>query len=320
MSILTTLPSDLYSADAFADFVNFSDFRIGNARAAAWLCQLAYETEDRTKISNILSTWNAAFVGDGIVSAIVTTPLPISRTEAFVARRDGTRFIAFAGTDPIVVADWITDFRLHPNAEGVAAGFAEAAQSALPIIRALLNEDRSEPIYVTGHSLGGALAVIAAAALTREGFRIEAVYTYGMPRPGTQEFKTSYDATLGARTYRLVYATDVVPTVPPSALGMRHVGRLLRCVGGAKFDAADLTPDTYSDDPAFIETMAKAIMGDLRRPWDRSARALSAARRIVDLSRARRRPVRGDFVGLMFETLPTALRDHLPDRYIAAAG
>lgn len=319
MSILTTLPPELYPADAFAGAQPDPAFSIGTARAMAWLCQLAYEVPDREKIAAILKTWDAAkLYGTGLIATAISTPLPLTRAEAFLAERAGVRYLAFAGTDPVVVADWITDFRFHPDAAGIAAGFAEAAASTLPNIKRMLAADRHAPLYVTGHSLGGALAVIVAAALRAEDFAVTAVYTFGMPRPGTENFKTSYDAALGDTTYRLVNAADIVPTVAPSRFGMRHVGRLLRCEADAKFDPLMLAPDAHSDEPAFAEVWAGTVRDSLRQPWKRPASVLEAARRFLDPNVPRAGNTRSDLVGLIIETLPPGVRDHLPDRYIAA--
>lgn len=82
-------------------------------------------------------------------------------------------------------------------------------QSPTPV-----GEGTSRAIYVTGHSLGGALALLAALELKRQGFNIAQVYTFGQPRVGNAAFKRLYEKSLGDRTYRLVYREDIVPRVP----------------------------------------------------------------------------------------------------------
>jgi hypothetical protein len=82
-------------------------------------------------------------------------------------------------------------------------------------------------VFVTGHSLGGALAVLAASVLLSEGRQqIAAVYTYGQPRVGDPEFSAAFDAKLGALTFRYVNDLDIVPHVP-----------LTRMLGGSAFSA-----------------------------------------------------------------------------------
>lgn len=109
----------------------------------------------------------------------------------------------------------------------------------------------SEPIYYTGHSRGGALAVLAASLR-----KPRAVYTFGSPRIGSASFLKVMEP---VDIYRVVNPRDIVASVPPlpRILGMLHVGKpqLLRrnTVPGLKrswFDAptflADHSPSNYS--------------------------------------------------------------------------
>ena len=54
MSFLTKLPADRYDRDAFKRFAGGKQFDIGNARAMAWMSQLAYETDEPGEIADIL--------------------------------------------------------------------------------------------------------------------------------------------------------------------------------------------------------------------------------------------------------------------------
>lgn len=72
-------------------------------------------------------------------------------------------------------------------------------------------------LYITGHSKGGALAVLAAARLQKEfGITATAVYTYEAPRAGTADFARRY-AELGIPTFRFENRGDIVPHLPPEA-------------------------------------------------------------------------------------------------------
>jgi triacylglycerol lipase len=77
-----------------------------------------------------------------------------------------------------------------------------------------------QTIYVTGHSLGAALAVHAALALGNEGLKgggstgqIQ-MYNYAGPRVGNPAFVTVYNSLI-PYSYRIVNQADVVPIVPP---------------------------------------------------------------------------------------------------------
>jgi hypothetical protein len=309
MSVLTKLSEDVYDERAFAAFLAQPEFSLGNAKALMWLSQLSYETDEPAKVTTLLAPWNLALVPGGVVSSPATSSLPMPRTEAIVAQGNGAAFVAFAGTDPLVIADWVADFNVRPHM-GTTEGFALALAAAMPAIRALI-APLGLPVFVTGHSLGGALAVLAALELAKAGVSVEAVYTFGMPRPGNAHFKSDYDARLGATTYRLVNGDDIVPTVGPSFLGLRHVGRLLRCAPGAHFNAGALAADTSSDDPPFAGGGAHGLFDQLLAPLGGGLAALlhSPGPHLAG---------RPDFVKVLIALLPPPVRDHVPENYIAA--
>lgn len=76
-------------------------------------------------------------------------------------------------------------------------------------------KNQAGPVYYTGHSLGGALAVLAASLL-----QPTAVYTFGSPRMGNSNFVHS---TRHIPIYRVVNPRDIVASVPPIP-GILHVG------------------------------------------------------------------------------------------------
>ena len=85
----------------------------------------------------------------------------------------------------------------------------------------------SRPVWFAGHSLGGALATLAAERAARElGAHVGGLYTFGSPRVGDKLFRARLDALgLGEKTFRVVNDADIVARVPP-AVRYRHVGRL----------------------------------------------------------------------------------------------
>lgn len=320
MSFLTKLPREFYSTDAFAGFKGQQDFDLGDGKALAWLSQLAYETDEPAKIRDILRIWGLAPLGDGIVAVEADTVLPLASTRAVVAVGHGAIFIAFAGTDPLVLANWITDFDVRiASADNVADGFEHATRCAWPQIQSLL--DRPEAAagkrFVTGHSLGGALAVVTAFWIAETHGGVEGVYTFGMPRPGTNQFAAEYNRLIGQRTYRLVHGEDIVPTVAPSELGFRHVGRYLHCSRGGKFKKEALAADSSSDSPSFVDGISKDVTGLLSDPLSRTVSAVERLRLAARLAFGRGPAgMRTDPGGVAIELLPPRLRDHMPDRYI----
>jgi hypothetical protein len=92
-----------------------------------------------------------------------------------------------------------------------------------------------EALYITGHSLGGAMAALMGVMIRherkyREAFadRLKAVYTYGQPMIGDPSFAEACesDEFLRENVIRYVYDSDVVPHLPSTASGpFRHFGR-----------------------------------------------------------------------------------------------
>ncbi|XXX75792.1 lipase family protein [Sorangium sp. So ce134] len=89
-----------------------------------------------------------------------------------------------------------------------------------------------EALYITGHSLGGALAVIAAAlihvdpALDALRKRLRGIYTYGQPMVGFRDFTSRFDEEFGKKLFRHVYGKDIVPCLPPRSTGdFVHFGK-----------------------------------------------------------------------------------------------
>jgi hypothetical protein len=89
--------------------------------------------------------------------------------------------------------------------------------------KSLLANCQNCHIYITGHSLGGAIATLAAAdlySLTPD----LTLYTFGSPRVGDLQFATYFDKIV-PDTYRIVHNQDLVPHIPQRFLGFRHVSR-----------------------------------------------------------------------------------------------
>ncbi len=104
----------------------------------------------------------------------------------------------------------------------VHQGFRDAFAEVRDQLDALVRAKRpAQQLWLTGHSLGGALATLAAAHI--EGASVRGLYTYGCPRVGDLPFVH----TLPQQShYRFVHRDDWVPTIPPELLGYVHGGTL----------------------------------------------------------------------------------------------
>ena len=314
MSFLVELPERLYQPDAFKRFSAAPEFDLGTARAMAWMAQLAYETGDPDKIGRICALWELR--DPCVIANPRKLELPLVQTRAIVAEGHGATILAFAGTDPLVPANWFTDFdvKLMPGIAmpgatvspgSVHRGFENGLNAVWDQVAAALAGRGAQPVVVAGHSLGAALAAVAAdRALSDENLnvRASAVYCFGMPRVGDADFALRYNDTLGATTYRLVHGEDIVATVPPSRLGFRHVGRLIRCPRAGQFGSE--VPADFSDDPPFVSSLMAGLQQGLR-----------------DLLKLQLQPTfRDDALGRMSGLLAPPIADHLPDRYWHAFG
>jgi len=307
MSILVELPLELYAREAFAGFQPAAGFELGTARAMAWMSQLAYETRHPDKIELICSRWGLKQPRIIANDTAGEPELLQIRTRGVIATAHGATIVAFAGTDPLVPANWFSDFdvglnvgpRLKLTPGRLHRGFDKAFEAVSAQVAEALVERGAEPLLITGHSMGAALAVIAADhCLSESNVRATAVYAFGMPRIGDEDFAARYNDTLGATTYRLVHGDDIVATVPPSRLGFRHVGRLIRCARGSRF-AAEPPAAEFSDEPQF----GGALVGGLQQG-------------IRDLLALQLQPAfRDDPLGQMSRFLLPHIGDHLPDRY-----
>jgi triacylglycerol lipase len=306
MSFLVEMDRRAFPDHALDRLAATPPFSLDNARAMMWMSQLAYETADESKVESILGAWQLtkrAFISNDPISG-----LPAHSACVVVAGGRNATVVSFSGTDPLKIEDWITDFTPALSATDLHTGFEDAVETVWPQIRPVIaNRPASEQaLFFTGHSLGGALAVVAAERAMRElqvPGTATAVYTFGGPRTGGAAFFDRYTPGLGDRTFRLIQGNDVVPTVPPSLSGdFRHVGHALLCPTDGVFDAQTqiLAPD--GDKPDFAANVIQGGLADFR-----SAAAFRFIRRIGP------RPL-----DRLAALLPRLVRDHLPANYFRA--
>jgi hypothetical protein len=149
-------------------------------------------------------------------------------TQAFLARTISKEHeyavLAFRGTEVSKQKDILTDLRAS-KLENVHGGFKGAYESVEEEIKESLFGLTGIPLYITGHSLGAALATVATRSLeTDEKYgaqfkqMIAACYTFGSPRVGTSR----YD--FRSPIYRVVNTTDIVTAIPLLAMGYVHIG------------------------------------------------------------------------------------------------
>lgn len=143
--------------------------------------------------------------------------LAVESTQCHLAWRDGFVIVAFRGTQPGEWQDILDDSRFKQDSwptGRVHIGFKKAFTRVKDSLRERLKDLRvGRTIWFTGHSLGAALATLAADALDTEGD--SRVYTFGSPRVGNRAFASAFTSRFEHRAFRYVNDTDVVARVPP---------------------------------------------------------------------------------------------------------
>lgn len=305
MSFLVQLePLETYPINALNSLdITTPKYKLENARAMMWLAQLAYETDHEDKVDKILARWSLTKRGFRSHGPILGLQ---SRKACFVAAGDRkATFVTFSGTDPPRIEDWIKDFTLTPEPNVLHKGFSDALDSVWDEVEAAIrNRDAAEqPLFFTGHSMGGALAILAAErALDQAGIQATAVYTFGNPRTGGPDFFNAYASKLGDCTFRMVHGDDIVPTVPPILNGnFRHVGQMVHCPSSGQF--AGLLPASSSqNDPNIVQSSIDTFFDDIKRAL--IGQTLDA--------------VGPRLLGRAAAILPTMVRDHIPASYFKA--
>ena len=190
---------------------------------ALWLgkiADLAYEKI--TKVNESLPGWK-----------IIPLANPKTDTEGFIAGNNDLIVISFRGTEADEIKDWLIDLDAEmvdgPTGK-VHQGFHDAVSSIWEELVAALGQlqHHDKTLWITGHSLGGAVALLSSARLLKEEVvtSISGIYTFGQPRTGDQEFASWLDGIMKTRTFRLVNNNDIVPHLPPPPL-YKHAGTFL---------------------------------------------------------------------------------------------
>lgn len=246
------------------------DFDIKNAYSLAKVSQLVYtrfedNQETIVKVISQAKEW-------GFTKTYFFDYSYLEEDSQGMILEDAEKIIlAFRGTEPSRLQDWLTDldlFQIKRLNGRVHQGFYNAFDNLWAsklriwndnkeiekktdlkdILEDLLTENK-RPIWVTGHSLGGAMAVLGAAACgleLQEKFKPDInLYTYGQPRVGDKDFNNSLLNNI-TTMFRIVNNNDIVARIPIDfikkipALNYAHVGELIYLDTNQKVHLEDL--------------------------------------------------------------------------------
>lgn len=149
---------------------------------------------------------------------------------ALMKLSDNEAVIVFRGTQPNQFNDVLADlqawFSKSETSGEVHSGFKKELDKLYPEVwqwvRGKSVHKERTTVYVTGHSLGAAMATLCAARLKEAGYNV-ILYTYGSPRIGNKIWASNFE---NIEHYRFVHNNDIVTTVPPEVGGYTHVGKL----------------------------------------------------------------------------------------------
>lgn len=157
------------------------------------------------------------------IYALAGVEEPESEVFGFIAESQDEIVMAFRGTDSFKDNESDQDLYQVPypfvrDAGKTHRGFTCIYQSARDqLIRELNKLSTRKRLLITGYSLGGALAVLAALDIAvNTGFENPIVYTYGSPRTGDPGFAFRFNKVV-KNSIRIFNVHDVIPTVPAQA-------------------------------------------------------------------------------------------------------
>ncbi len=178
-------------------------------------CQLAYKAEDAVRF-----TWGEE-PGIDVLQVFSSGP-----TQGYVVEGAGFVLCAFRGTDTL--GDWFTNIgtaKLQRPYGTVHRGFFVAYARVERLVRGYAGraKERGKVFWLTGHSLGGALAQIAAQEIANSYGRA-GLCTFGQPRTVNADANRRLTGSLEFSYHRVVNSEDLVTRVPPN---FGHTGRLI---------------------------------------------------------------------------------------------
>ena len=168
-----------------------------------------------------------------------------------ITHDDAIAIVSFRGTEITNPWNWFIDAttkkvpffsdsrkHVHENNCKVHLGFKRNFEALWYggegiLSKLLLYEPKIEAVYLTGHSLGGAMAVLAGLSLQEHQSsiwsKVRGIYTYGQPMVVDNADRDRLEERIGDRLFRHIYYNDVVPHFPPLSVGpYDHVGREFR--------------------------------------------------------------------------------------------
>ena len=192
--------------------------------------------------------------------------ISVDNTQVYVGTSDSAIVVVFRGSESPNSLDGFKDWLLtNANnllivpegrlgtdfiAAGVGArfhrGFMQALAEIWDPLQAAVEQawnDQERPVWVTGHSLGGALALLAAWRFTRQFIAVHEVVTFGAPMVGNDLAAAAFEKEFAGKIFRYIDVEDPVPLLPTISLvanSYRHCPHEIPLRGAANPPAGDV--------------------------------------------------------------------------------
>lgn len=234
---------------------DYPGLSVGNAYALANACDLAYKDDVSAGL-----TWG--FTESRLFS--------VGSDQALVLYDSFERVmvIAFRGTEVTDFGDLKRDVDIRkvpgPLAAQFHKGFFEAFENVWgeendsgSMVRFVKDRLATASVFLTGHSLGAAMATVCAARVIGERLindfqaTLKGLYTFGSPRVGDSWLRKNLEPFMQDRIHRFVNNNDIVTEVPLRKHGFVHVGEMMLLTEGG----------TLIRDPSVMEIWQDKLHG-----------------------------------------------------------
>ncbi|CAL8471597.1 g11139 [Coccomyxa elongata] len=278
---------ELYDPLCYIDNT-ITDTQVWVFRNASLRCMcIAFRGTEQVKWKDLvtdLSFQPAAFNPERVLESSSSRSLLASAAEDVGGRDDWTKlaqktFELFMGSGKELSASEEQEVEKAANAEPwVHEGFLRAYDSVRTRVLGVVDEvltgsEDSWHVYVTGHSLGGALATLCSFELANRRYRHGGepeitMYNYGSPRVGNAAFARAYDRSV-PDSWRVTNRLDVIPRVP-RLMGYCHVGNSVSVTPDGRFEVNDKKVDVFKEGHMAEDVLPVLAQRALRAAQERS--------------------------------------------------
>ncbi len=294
-------------------FQNSPEYRVENAYLAVHAAWLTYNKNREFKVSQ-LKSWGFERMQD--------LPADDSGARGYIADHGDYILVAFRGTES--KKDFASNALFYqeeaPSYLGAKGAWMHSGMKGIynhmrPTIRKILADfdGMHKPIYLTGHSLGGALSLIAALDLVNSAAQVNSVYTFGQPKIGNRALVRKVKDVIGERFFRISTESDITSRVPPAKEAAEDFSNIFpssksNLRGNIKFLVTSIN---YSTETGFFQLLNKEGYltpigsGELdteHRYWQKISSTLSDR----------------DDLQSVIEFIASRFTDHMPKVYVCA--